>query len=111
MTEESTKERFKAGWSALNYTATKLPKDFDHAVRNLMYTCDGKDCVNEEIVFDRKQDIEVVRVQRSEQESVSITMHVCPEYRTQFKKIRGNKCDSMSEVKKLSNSTFRSNDT
>ena len=44
VTKENIEACFKAGWSALNYTATKL--------RKLVYFCDAKDSENKQVVPD-----------------------------------------------------------
>ena len=44
----------------------------DKPVRHLMCTSDGKDCVNEEIVFDKKQVVEAMHVPRSDQDKLVV---------------------------------------
>ena len=60
---------------AFDYQAAKRLQEFDTVVRKLMCICDGKDCLNEECVLDKKQVIEVVHVPKE----VSFTISLCRE--------------------------------
>ena len=96
-TTEDNEEIFKPGWSALNYTITRLSTNVDRAGRNLLYICGGNDRVNKKYVFDNKQVIDIIH----EQEGKSITISFLRECYTRY---TGRKEFSLAQFKKIRDS-------
>ena len=69
LTEESYQETFKAGFAALNCTATRVR--VQTTIRNLLHLYDGKGCASGDVALSQQPVMEAVRERNGTATTVS----------------------------------------